>query len=175
MTHQVVPVDSQERRLRDLEETISQNLTAFYEVGRALKEIRDTRLYTEVLGYSTFEEYCRDRWDMSHRHAYRLLESASVVENLKCDQLVTQPLNESQARPLTRLPAETQAKAWQEVLNTAPEGKVTARHVTTVVAQYIRGGLPPPPPGSMPGMWGGTRPGPWQEVPQMSIHSETRL
>lgn len=38
---------------------------------------------------------------MSRRHAYRLMESCEVIEDVKCDQLVT-PINESQTRPLAR-------------------------------------------------------------------------
>jgi len=74
---------------------------------RALMEIRDKGLYRDVLGYQTFEAYCKDRWDLSKMHAYRLMDSCRVMDTVKSDQLVT-PSTESQARPLARLGPERQ-------------------------------------------------------------------
>ena len=45
------------------------------------------------------------------------------------------PESERQARPLAKLPAEEQPAAWKEAVETAPEGKVTAKHVEAVVAK----------------------------------------
>jgi len=45
-------------------------------------EIRDKGHYRDVLGYQTFEEYCRVKWDMSRFYAYRLIDSAMVIENV---------------------------------------------------------------------------------------------
>jgi len=50
-----------------------------------------------------FEDYCRDRWDFHRRHAYRLIDSASVVKQLECVQSDTKPANESQVRPSPNL------------------------------------------------------------------------
>ena len=41
--------------LHQLEKIVERNLTAFYEVGRALLRIRDGKLYGEE--YGTFEAY----------------------------------------------------------------------------------------------------------------------
>jgi hypothetical protein len=43
------------------------------------------------------------------------------------------PANERQARPLTELEPEAQRLAWEVVIETAPQGKVTAAHVKSVV------------------------------------------
>jgi hypothetical protein len=120
--------------LEQLETVIKQNIGAFYEVGRALMEIRDKGLYRDVLGYETFEAYCKARWDMSKMHAYRLMDSCKVIETVKSNQLVT-PANESQTRPLARLEPDQQREAWQKAVATAPEGKVTAAHVSKVVKE----------------------------------------
>lgn len=32
--------------------------------------------------YETVEDYCRERWGMSKTHSNRLIQSASVIENL---------------------------------------------------------------------------------------------
>lgn len=124
---------AEQQRLEDYEEVISAKLKAFYDVGRALAEIRDSRLYREQ--YSTFEEYCRDRWDMGRRTAYQLVDASSVYENVRnCAQT---PANEFQVRPLTKLDSEQQAEAWQKAVETAPEGKVTAKHVKSVVNEMV--------------------------------------
>ncbi len=82
----------------------------------ALVEIRDSRLYRE--SYATFEEYCRDRWEIHRRHAYRLIDSATVVKQLECVQLGTKPKNESQVRPLTKLVSpEAQQEAWETAVD----------------------------------------------------------
>jgi hypothetical protein len=75
------------------------------EVGEALLEIRDHRLYKQQ-GYGTFEEYCRERWGWSKTHANRQIEAASVVANLTPIGVI--PRTESQARELTRLTPEQQ-------------------------------------------------------------------
>ena len=40
------------------------------------------RKYLSRDGHGTFEDYCRERWGMSKRHADRLIGSAEVVGNL---------------------------------------------------------------------------------------------
>jgi len=119
--------------LRRLEARVEIGLKAFWEIGLALSQIRDQRLYRE--NYKTFEEYCITRWEMSRRSAYQLISAATVVENVRnCAQIL--PLNEAQARPLTALPPEQQREAWTKVLSTAPSGKVTAVHVAQVAREY---------------------------------------
>ncbi len=53
---------------------------AFYEAGRALRELRDRRLYRST--HKTFEEYCSDRFGFKRRHPYQLIDAANVVDNL---------------------------------------------------------------------------------------------
>ena len=53
---------------------------AFYEAGKALKEIRDRRLYRST--HQTFEEYCSARFAFKRRHPYQLINAAQVVDNL---------------------------------------------------------------------------------------------
>lgn len=109
-------------RLRELETVIERGLNTFVEVGQALLEIRDNRLYKE--SYSTFEEYCRERWGMERRHAYRLIDAAQVVENVSNWTQIT-PANESQTRPLVGLSPDEQKTVWLQAVETAPNGKVT--------------------------------------------------
>lgn len=111
------------------EEVIERGLKTFYEVGAALLDIRDRRLYREQ--YSTFEAYCEKRWGISKTHANRLIEGAEVVANLTPMGVI--PDNERQARELAPLEPEAQRIVWQVVKETAPDGKVTAAHVKSVV------------------------------------------
>jgi hypothetical protein len=73
--------------------------------NKALVEIRDKKYYADVLGYETFEEYCKERWDFQWNYAYKQIAAAQAIENLKTCTIV-QPLTESQARPLTKLEPE---------------------------------------------------------------------
>ena len=119
--------------LEQLETVIKQNIGAFYEVGRALMEIRDKGLYRDVLGYETFEAYCKSRWDFSRQRAYQLMESVTVKNNLSTP--VDIQITEYQIRPLSKLEPAQQREAWQKAVETAPEGKVTAAHVSKVVKE----------------------------------------
>ena len=88
----------------------------FVEVGNALKDIRDRRLYRE--GFGRFEDYCRTEWDIDRTYAHRLIESAEVVEVLS---IGNKPKTESQARPLTQLDApENQVEAWERAVGRLP-------------------------------------------------------
>lgn len=119
-------------RLYQLEETIRQGLNTFVDVGNALLEIRDKRLYRQE--YSTFEEYCREQWNMSRPRAYQLIDAANVVTNLSTivDKF---PIIESQARPLASLEPEEQVEAWKRVITSTPEGNVTAKIVLKAVKE----------------------------------------
>ena len=117
---------SERQELQRNEQIIQQGLNTFVEVGQALATIRDSRLYRE--DYSTFEDYCKDKWGMVRQQAYRLIDAANVIVNLSPmgDKF---PTTERQARPLTKLEPAEQVRAWELGISTAPEGKITAAHV----------------------------------------------
>ena len=73
--------EEEQERLR-LERQVERS---FYTAGNALKLLRDQRLYRDK--WRSFEEYCRERFGyLNRRHPYRLIEAATVVDNLfdKC-------------------------------------------------------------------------------------------
>ncbi len=105
-----------DRRLAHLEAVIHKYRQDFYAVGKALNEIRDGRHY-QKLSFTTFERYVNVRWDLSKSQAYRLIEAFAVIVNLSPIGDVL-PKNEAQARPLTRLDAHSQRKAWRGFLKT---------------------------------------------------------
>lgn len=121
-------------RKAQLEATIERGMQTFVEVGLALMEIRDDRLYRAEFG--TFEEYCRERWGWSSRHTNRMIASAEVTTNLGPLGPIL-PATERQARPLAALPPAQQREAWERVLETAPNGKITAA-IVTQAAKEIR-------------------------------------
>lgn len=134
----------QERRhLGALERRIEKGVTTFRDVGMALREIRDTRLYRET--HASFEAYCRERWQFERGRAYQLMDAAEVAANLPDG--APPILNEAQARELVVLQHENPAlvpRVWEQV--TASDAPVTAPRIREVVRMHIRPPHDPPPP-----------------------------
>lgn len=65
--------------LAELEALIQGGLRTFIEVGRALLEIRDRRLYRDA-GYTEFDTYCRQRWGWTEGYATRNIQAAQPTE-----------------------------------------------------------------------------------------------
>lgn len=128
--------------LERLEGIIQQNIGGFYEVGRALMDIRDKRFYINVLGFETFEAYCKARWDFQRTYAYHLIASVKVVDAVSSLDDIQKPSNQLQTRPLEKLSSDQQREAWQKVIDIAPEGKITA----ALVSKIVRGMAPPSTP-----------------------------
>ena len=118
------------------ESIIERGLKTFVEVGGALLAIRESKLYRQE--YGTFEEYCQERWGFTNEYARLNMRAAEVVKRIQETPTIVGvlPATESQARPLTQLEPEDQAVAWQQAVETAPNGKVTAAHVQQVVDEY---------------------------------------
>ena len=110
---------SESKRLVELEGIIKTGHQAFIEVGEALTEIRDKKLYR--LDYGTFEEYCQKKWGWTRQHCYRLIQAAPV---LKCNPGVT---NLKTAVALSSVPPPRRAGIVQKIV--AAGQKVTAAAV----------------------------------------------
>lgn len=80
------------------EAVIERGQRAFIEVGHALMEIRDGKLYRDT--HDTFEDYCRERWLWSYVTAFRHIQAAEVVDALPRGNV---PKDEYQARALVTL------------------------------------------------------------------------
>jgi len=133
-----VAIVQNKQDLDQLEDIIRKGRQTFYEIGKALTEIRERKLYRDVLDYETFEEYCKERWEISIRHADRLMLSYTTIENIKTRPIGLVPVNEGQARPLTKLEPEQQKEAWQKVVENASENKITARLVSKIVSDILK-------------------------------------
>lgn len=136
--------ESKEQELEQLEETIKRGQTSFDEVGSALRIIQDKQLYRTT--HKSFNDYCKERWEMTPRHAYYLIKAAKVMENLKenvnsCSQIL--PANEAQIRPLTALSAEQQCQVWQQAIDeTAPDGKKPTAELVKKITEKFRAANP---------------------------------
>ncbi|MGO8928447.1 MAG: DNA-methyltransferase [Limisphaerales bacterium] len=117
------------------ERTIARGLKSFLEVGLALKEIRDKRLYRQQ--HDTFEEYCARRWELSRPRAYELCAASEVVTDLSAvADIRLLPKNERQTRALTRLKTtEHRQRAWEMAVEMAAAEKrpVTAQDTEEAV------------------------------------------
>lgn len=148
----LIPLTRQEeRRLQNCEEVIEKGLNTFYDVGAALTEIRDSRLYRNT--HPTFADYCQERWGFSRRRGDELIAAAAVVDNVRKlasmesanerNSAQMLPANEAQANELSSLEPEEQSEVWMRVLSTAEKNAderpvVTAAHVKAVVTDYLR-------------------------------------
>lgn len=129
-------------RLCELESVIERGLQTYIEVGNALMEIRDSRLYRNTHG--TFEDYCLGKWGWTRMRASQLIEAAQIAVNVNHGLQIEPPANERQARELAVIEPEHQPAVWQRAVETAPEGKITARHVSEVVQEFRRETQPAP-------------------------------
>lgn len=109
------------RSLEELESVIERGLKTFLEVGYAIREIRDQKLYMEH--YPNFDSYCRNRWGWTKGHAGRVVQAADTAEALGESHSEHQFENLAQARavyPHAREDPEAAREVWEE-LNTGRE------------------------------------------------------
>jgi hypothetical protein len=66
-------------RLAELEAVIERGLATFTEVGEALLELRDRRIYLAT--HTSFEAYCRERWDLGRSRSYQLIDAGKVASS----------------------------------------------------------------------------------------------
>ena len=129
----------QERvRLRQLELEIERNLTGFIKCGRALLEVRESRLYRER--YANFAEYCRERFALARSTCDQLCRSTQVFEALTNSGMqIPENVPELTLRPISQLPSgDLQSQAWRLSSLVAPEGKAPSHSVTAKVSRIIR-------------------------------------
>lgn len=126
---------SERADLSKCEKVIGRGWHTFLEVGRALNQVREGKLYRE--SHPTFEAYCRERWQYGKAHAYRLIGSVEVVEDLSPIGDGKQPINESQVRPLIALSKDERVKAWKTALDSAGTKPLTARLVQKAALPFL--------------------------------------
>lgn len=125
---------------RKCETKIRHHFETFRPAGEALQTIRDKRLYRET--HATFEDYCREKWEMSKTQANRLIAAARVVENLTtvAPASVTEHLTESVIRPLTNLSPEKQKQAFKQAVELAPSQRGLTAKIVNAAAHKVAPG-----------------------------------
>lgn len=125
----------EQKHFAELVLIVDNGMKTFYEVGMALMQIRDNRYYRKTHG--TFEEFCKEKWGFDRTYAHRLIKSSEVVDNLLPTGNI--PTSERAVRPLTRIKdPEEQREVYQRAVETAPEGKVTARHIEETAKKTMK-------------------------------------
>jgi hypothetical protein len=132
MSAQVLAMQPRPSRLADLEHVVERGQRSFVEVGKALRTIRDERLYDAAFG--TFEAYCRARFGMPRQHINRIIAATEVVGNLE-PMGSNVSVSERVARPLATLEPDDQRKVWREA--TERWNKPTAAQVTEVIGEMF--------------------------------------
>ncbi len=102
---QVAPV--RDFTLAELEGVIESGLMTFFEVGAALAQIRERRLYRET--HDTFEAYCQERWSFNRQRASQLIQASEMSRILDI-----QPARASHVEAL--LPLKSQPELAREVV-----------------------------------------------------------
>jgi len=144
------PLNSLERTtLRNAEKVVDGGKTTFLEVGNALKIIQDGALYRET--HKSFQAYVEERHEFKRAWAYRLIQGATVAQNLSsvCDTS-TPSLPSRQVEALAKLPAEQQAAAWLDAKD-ASDGDPSTEDVEASVETYLAADEPYEEPGEPEG------------------------
>ena len=130
----IVALNSDEQtRLKKCEAAIRAGLGTFVEVGTALMEIRDARLYRGM--HATFEDYVNSVLSLSRTYAYNIMDSAQVVRDLSSiEDIPRLPTNEAQARELARIKTpEERVDAWRKVVAVAGDEPLTAQKMRAII------------------------------------------
>ncbi len=126
-------------RLAVLEDTVFRGLSDFVNVGLALGEIRDRRLYRKT--HTTWEDYCRERWHVTDRRVRQLMAAATVTKEIgESGTTGSAPTTERQARELVPLTPEQRQEVWTEA--TADGAQPTAARLHELANRTLAG-LPP--------------------------------
>ena len=109
------PLSKAERKqLNRYEKTIAKGRDAMLKACKALKGIRDQRLYREK--FDTFEDYCLKKWNLARSSAYQRLTLAQAHETLSATADKPVEVNERQARALGGLSDEDMVRVWKQAV-----------------------------------------------------------
>jgi DNA gyrase/topoisomerase IV subunit B len=115
------------------ESTIEHGLKNFIEVGSALLDINDRKLYRQT--HPTFKDYVEEKWKMSVRRAYQLCETAETLKALP-PSVQNFAQTESHVAELSRIPPEKRVEVLNRVETKAKatRKKATAKDIREAAA-----------------------------------------
>ena len=116
-----------EPSLQDLEEKIEAGLEQFRVAGESLRKIKEQKLYRNE--YSTYEDYCKQRWGFSPQHANRLISAANTVRQIEESEPTGSvlPHSESQARILSK--SKEPNATWKSTQEETGKEQPTAKDI----------------------------------------------
>ncbi len=144
MSETLTPREAAE--LARLERIVEAGLETAVATGRALLAIHQQRLYRGQ--DRTWESYCRTRWDMSARHADRLIKFAGIMADLGCDEEVEEdetrpcglmPDGEYVARSLGPLEPQQRREVWEAATAEAYPAAPTPARVQEIARVALAG------------------------------------
>jgi hypothetical protein len=106
-----------------------------------------------ALGYGSWTQCVRElaeKSGFSKPYGFRVLENERVQNDVLNDLVpMGTKLPERQTRPLSKLQTDNEKKeVWKEAVETAPNGKITAKHVEETVKNYQETKIETPKPKS---------------------------
>ncbi|MEY9968549.1 hypothetical protein ABIA33_006633 [Streptacidiphilus sp. MAP12-16] len=122
------------------EQAVANLTTATWLAGKALQAIRDAKLYRHT--HTRFEDYVTERWDISERAAYLMIEEWALAEQL--NQVLGRPATASHVRALLpvgdRFGLDAAAEMYQQLLARAQAEQVrlTAAMTSQVVKAVLK-------------------------------------
>jgi hypothetical protein len=126
-------------RFEYLKGVIRAGLKTTFEVGAALMEIREQKLYQ--LEFPTFEAFCEAEFQIVRSRAYQLMQAAEVKASLTDDLSTTVDIleNERQARELGKVARIDRVDVLETVAKTGP---VTSKRIAEVAKQKTTAAAP---------------------------------
>ncbi len=128
---------TEQEALTRCEAIIARGVQTFIEVGEALAEIRDGKLYRAISG--TFDEYCRERWGIGRGRAYQLMEAATVTREMST-VVDNPPKTEREARAVAKAVPADRPRVLDRADQLAGGNGRTAKHIEQATEEI---GIPP--------------------------------
>jgi len=128
---------TEQEALRRCEAIIERGVQTFIEVGEALAEIRDGKLYRA--GYGTFDDYCRERWGIGRGRAYQLMDAATVTREMST-VVDNPPKTEREARAVAKAAPADRGRVLDRADQLAGSNERTAKHIDQAAEEI---GAPP--------------------------------
>jgi hypothetical protein len=127
------PLASDEKAaLERCEAVIARGVQTFIQVGDALAEIRNGKLYR--MQFATFEDYCREKWGIGGSRARQLIGAANVAHEIESVTTVTLS-NEAQARAVAKAAPADRPEVLVRAVEIAGDDPLTAKHITQAAAE----------------------------------------
>ncbi len=137
----LVPTDTRvapSDRLVHLEAIIEKGLRPFVEIGAALKEINDNRLWSPE--YDSFDAYCHGRWNFHRRTGYSLITAASVFRMVSSEVQAPAQISYSHAAEMVTLKPSEQVAMAQEIVR----DHLSTRDVRRIIDERFPKGIDKP-------------------------------